>query len=109
MNTYQGPGFYYHYKHDSAKGLRDYAYEVLNIAHHTEMEDFHGTGRMVVYRPLRESAKIYQDGQHWYVRPYDMFLENVEKGNYKGERFRKISDSAVIAELEKVREEMYGK
>lgn len=109
MNTYQGPGFYYHYKHDESKGLRDYAYEVLNVGHHTEMDDFDGAEKMIVYRPLYESAKVYQAGKHFDVRPYDMFLENVEKGDYKGERFKKITDSAVIAELEKVRDEMYGK
>ena len=79
MNTFQGPGFYYHYKHDSSKGVRDYAYEVLSIGHHTEMDDFDGAGRMIVYRPLYESAKVFQAGKHVDVRPYNMFLENVEK------------------------------
>ncbi len=105
-NEYKGPGFYYHYKHDDAKGVRDYAYEILNIAHHTEIDDFEA-GKMIVYRPLYESAKVYQAGKHWDVRPYDMFLEDVEKDDYKGARFIPITDPIVIAELEKARTEMY--
>jgi hypothetical protein len=106
MNPYQGPGFYYHYKHDPAKGTGHHAYEVLNIAHHTEMKDSI-EGMMIVYRPLDENAFVYKEGKHWDVRPYESFLENVEKDNYKGERFRKITDATVIAELEKARDQMY--
>jgi hypothetical protein len=29
-------GFHYHYKHDPAKGVRDYAYEVCAVGFHTE-------------------------------------------------------------------------
>ncbi len=32
-------GFYYHYKHDPNGLVNNYAYEVLNIGHHTEEED----------------------------------------------------------------------
>ena len=106
MNTYEGPGFYYHYKHDAPKGIRDYAYEVLNVAHHTEIDDFEA-GKMIVYRPLYENAKVYQAGKRWDVRPFEMFLENVKKDGYFGKRFTKISDPLLIAELEKVREGMY--
>jgi hypothetical protein len=106
IDIYEGPGFYYHYKHDPAKGTQDYAYEVLNVAHHTEMDDFEA-GKMIVYRPLYESAKVYKAGKHWDVRPYDMFLEDVEKDGYKGKRFTKIINPTVIAALEKARDQMY--
>ena len=107
MNQFQGPGFYYHYKHTPEKGVRDYAYEVLNIGHHTEIENKEES-KLIVYRPLYESAFVYKEGKHWDVRPYNMFLENVEKENYKGERFKKITDPNIIEELEKVRAEMYS-
>lgn len=32
-------GFYYHYKHDPNGSFDNYAYEVLNIGHHTESMD----------------------------------------------------------------------
>lgn len=106
MNQYQGPGFYYHYKHDEAKGVYDYAYEVINIAHHTEIEHF-DEARMIVYRPLYESAKVYGAGKHFDVRPYDMFIENVEKDGKTFPRFTKITDPEVIKLLEAKRKEMY--
>lgn len=47
-------GFYYHYKHDPLKDEFNYAYEVLNIAHHTEVEGLEESA-MVVYRPIYEA------------------------------------------------------
>ena len=29
-------GFYYHYKHDDANGINDYAYQILGTGVHTE-------------------------------------------------------------------------
>ncbi len=98
-------GFYYHYKHDSIKGIADYAYEVLNIAHHTEIEGLEESA-MVVYRPLYETS-VYKIGKHWDVRPLSMFMENVTKGEKSFPRFKKITDLEVIAELEKIRDDMY--
>lgn len=100
-------GFYYHYK-SSGKSIDDYAYEVLNIAHHTEIDDFDGDGAMVVYRPLYKKAKVYQAGKHWDVRPLSMFMENVTKDGKIFPRFVKITDQKTIEELEKIRSEMYG-
>ncbi|MEI7815890.1 MAG: DUF1653 domain-containing protein [Desulfuromonadales bacterium] len=51
------PGRYRHYKGNE--------YEVISIARHSETEE-----AMVVYR------KLYDDHSLW-VRPLDMFLENV--------------------------------
>ena len=50
MNEYQGPGFYYHYKHDDDKGICDYAYEVVNIGHHTEIEGLDESPRVLLYK-----------------------------------------------------------
>lgn len=37
MNTPE-LGFYYHYKHDPTGAVNNYAYEILNIGHHTEID-----------------------------------------------------------------------
>lgn len=99
-------GFYYHYKH-SGKSVEDYAYEVLNVAHHTEIEDF-DEAAMVVYRPLYKEAKVYRAGGHWDARPLSMFMESVTKEGKTFPRFSRISDPATIAYLEKMKREMYG-
>lgn len=52
------PGKYRHYK--------GYEYQVYDVATHSEDESAY-----VVYRPL------YGEGKLW-IRPYDMFVENVE-------------------------------
>ena len=64
------PGVYYHFKHP------DQRYTVIGIALHTETEE-----DMVVYQR--------QSDQQLYVRPRDMFMEEVDKPefDYKGPRF----------------------
>ena len=57
-------GFYYHYKHDPKKGVNDHTYEVLNIAHHTEIENFADSG-FVIYAPIYSDARVYKAGKHW--------------------------------------------
>ncbi len=99
-------GFYYHYKHDSKGDINSYAYEVLNIAHHTEIDGL-DVSAMVVYRPLYE-ASVYKIGKHWDVRPLSMFIENVTKEGKTFPRFKKITDPKIISELEKIRDNMYG-
>jgi len=67
-------GIYQHYKGPK--------YEVVGLATHSETEE-----KLVVYRTL------YGDFDLW-VRPYDMFIEEVE---YQGEwvqRFRFVSSDA---------------
>ena len=100
------PGFYYHYKHDPNGEVGYYAYEVLNIAHHTEIDGL-AESAMVVYRPLYKLAGVYKIGKHWDVRPLGMFMENVVKDGKEIKRFEKITDSKVIQELEKIRDNMY--
>ncbi len=98
-------GFYYHYKHNPSGELNNYAYEVLNIGHHTEVEDFEEAA-MVIYRPLYE-AKVYVAGKHWDARPYNMFIENVVKDGKEISRFTPITDKEVISKLEQIRDRMY--
>lgn len=110
------PGFYYHYKHDPNGDVGNYAYEVLNMGHHTEIEGLEESA-MVVYRPLYESAGVYKIGKHWDVRPLGMFMESVVKparpdgssgaDGKEMQRFRKITDPETISKLEKIRDELY--
>lgn len=99
-------GFYYHYKHDPAGTVNNYAYEVMGIGHHTEIDGL-AESAMVMYRPIYE-ASVYKAGKHWYLRPFGMFTEDVTKDGSTFPRFKKIEDPAVIAELAKIRGEMYG-
>ena len=61
------------YKH--FKGNR---YEVIDIARHSESEEY-----LVIYRPL------YGDSGLW-VRPLDMFIEEVDVAGQKRARFEYI-------------------
>ncbi len=100
-------GFYYHYKHDPAKGDFDYAYEVLNIGHHTEIDESEDN-TMIVYRPLYDTAYVYKAGKHWDVRPMKMFLEDVTKEGKTFPRFSKITDPELIEKLKTKVVEMYS-
>lgn len=100
-------GFYYHYKHDPSREINDYAYEVLNVAHHTEIDDW-DNGAFVIYRPLYDRAKVYKAGKHYDARPFTMFTEKVTKEGKIFPRFKKIEDKKIIEKLKKIREEMYG-
>ncbi len=98
-------GFYYHYKHDPIKDVGNYAYEVLNIAYHTEIAD-EKERMLVIYRPLYK-AFVYEEGQRWDARPLTMFMEKVIKDGKEMDRFTPITDPKIIAELEKIRDVMY--
>jgi len=96
-------GFYYHYKHDPRGSFNNYAYEVMGVGHHTEEE----RSFFVVYRPLYESAFVYQNGKMFDVRPLPMFVEEIEKDGIRTPRFKKIEDPELVARFEKLRDEMY--
>jgi hypothetical protein len=66
-------GTYRHYK--------DKLYEVVGVALHSETQE-----PLVVYKPLYES-----DSEYW-VRPYDMFVEQITIEGRKIRRFEKIED-----------------
>lgn len=99
-------GFYYHKKHDPTKGIFDAAYEVCGTAFNTESggpvhsddpTPFLST-EMVVYRPLFEDSLVRTSGRDFWIRPIEMFTPD---------RFIKITDPLVLAELAKAKAEMY--
>lgn len=67
--TLPEPGFYRHFKGGE--------YEVLSVARHSETEEL-----LVVYRALRSPDAIW-------VRPLDMFMEQVERPEGLVPRFQR--------------------
>ena len=100
-------GFYYHYKHDPAQGVRSYAYEVMGTGVHTEDDCRPEDSAMVVYRPLYE-ASVFKAGKLFDLRPLEMWMGSVTKDGKTFPRFTRITNPEVIAELVKVRDMMYG-
>ena len=100
-------GFYYHYKHDPNGPVNNYAYEVVGVGCHTEDDCRPEDANMVVYRPLYESS-VYKAGKLFDLRPLEMWMGKVMKGEATISRFTIISDQAVIAKLQQIREQMYG-
>lgn len=101
------PGFYYHYKHDPAKPLNHYAYEVLGAGCHTEADWQSPEAYMVIYRPLYEDSPAYKNGTLYFLRPAVMFMEDVMKDGQPVPRFHKILNPEIIRELESTRHDMY--
>lgn len=62
-------GYYRHFKGQDAK--------VIALARHSE-------------DPNQEFVVYDHDGKFW-VRPLKMFLENIQRGDYNGPRFKKIN------------------
>ncbi|MDB5190346.1 MAG: hypothetical protein JWN49_672 [Parcubacteria group bacterium] len=110
MNTPER-AFYYHYKHDPTGSENNYAYEVMGVGHHTEEDARPEDAHLVVYRPLYDTAFVYTHGKMFDVRPLEMFMEMVPKGENDAmiPRFTKIEDVALIARLKAIQEEMYPK
>jgi hypothetical protein len=100
-------GFYYHYKHDPLGPVNNYAYEIINFGHHTEVEGL-GESAMVIYAPLYVEAGVYKAGKHYDVRPLKMFLEEVTKDGKTFPRFQKIEDEHIIEDLKKIKIELYS-
>ncbi len=99
-------GFYYHYKHDEAKGMRDYAYFIYGVGHHTEDNPPKGDELFLNYQPLYE-AFVYVNGKMYDNRPLDMFYEPAEWQGKTVGRFTRITDADTIRELQKVHRQMY--
>lgn len=99
-------GFYYHYKHDPAGAVNNYAYEFMGAGHHTEDDCRPIDTYMAVYRPLYE-AFVYREGKMFDLRPLQMWTETVEKDGNVVPRFTKITDPKVIEELTAIRDNMY--
>ena len=100
-------GFYYHYKHDPAGPVNNYAYEVVGVGHHTEDDCRPEDQHMVVYRPLYE-AFVYKAGKLFDLRPLEMWMGTIEREGKTIPRFTKITDPERIRELAAIREAMYG-
>ena len=110
-NRVPEPGFYYHYKHDPNGPINNYAYEVVGVGFHTEDHVRPGEEHFLVYRPLYE-ASVYKASKELGIpcfdnRPLEMWMEDIEKDWKKLPRFKKITDSSVITELERIRAQMY--
>ncbi len=104
-------GFYYHYKHDPNGAVNNYAYEVLGVGFHTESDCRPGEEHFLTYRPLYE-ASVYKASKELGIpcfdaRPLGMWMEDVTKDGKVFPRFQKITDLEIIAQLEKIRGEMY--
>ncbi len=100
------PGFYYHYKHDRAGTVNNYAYYIYGVGHHTEDDCRPEDAFMQVYRPLYE-AHVYKLGKMFDLRPLHMFYEPAEWQGKTVERFTKVTDPAVLAELKNIKAQMY--
>jgi len=72
------PGIYVHYKSD------DMRYQVFGIGRHSETDEY-----FVVYKPLYKTEDEQPD---FWVRPYEMFIENVTIDGKTMPRFRKIDE-----------------
>lgn len=103
------PGFYYHYKHDPAGPVGNYAYEVVSIGYHTEDDCRPEDQYLVIYRPLYD-AFVYRAGKGmlYDVRPLAMFMEEVIKDGMTQPRFARITDPEVTRELAAIRDLMYA-
>jgi hypothetical protein len=102
------PGFYYHYKHDPAGPLENYAYEVIGTGCGTEEDWSSPNAYSVIYRPLYESSPAYKAGWLWFLRPAVMFTEDVVKPDgMKTPRFHRIVNPEIISELDAKRKELY--
>lgn len=104
-------GFYYHYKHDPKGPVNNYAYEVVGVGFHTEDNVGPGEEHFLVYRPLYDAA-VYKASKELGIpcfdnRPLTMWMDNVEKNGKTFPRFQKITDPAVLEQLEKIKKEMY--
>ena len=62
-------------KHDPKGEFNNYAYEIIGIGHHTEMKGNFEESAMMIYRPLYESAKVYNAGKRYDLRPLERFVK----------------------------------
>jgi len=75
-------GKYRHYKGNM--------YEVLGVVHHTETLQ-----KMVLYRALYDCPDLKEEygDDPWFVRPFDMFNEEIEHNGITMPRFAYVSES----------------
>ncbi len=97
----QEGGFYYHFKHNPAQGIYNYAYYFLPFeAGYTEDAEI----------PMLAYMRIYKTPKIW-VRPENMIFddvsEKVENIMKQPTRFFKIEDPEIIGKLKEKFQEMY--
>jgi hypothetical protein len=100
------PGYYYHYKHDLKGPLNNYAYYIYGVGHHTEDDCRPEDAFMQVYRPLYD-AYVYRRGGMFDLRPLYMFYKPVTLNGAEVQRFTKITDPELIAQLQAIKARMY--
>jgi len=61
-----------------------------------------------VYRPLYESSYAYRNGGMFDLRPLHMFYKPAIREGREVPRFTKITNPAVIEELQAIKARMYG-
>jgi len=101
------PGYYYHFKHDPAGALNNYAYYIYGVGHHTEDNCPAADAFMQVYRPLYENSYAHRNGGLFDLRPLQMFYEPAIKDDRPVARFTKITDPNIIGELREIKLRMY--
>jgi hypothetical protein len=101
------PGFYYHFKHDPAGPVNNYAYYIYGVGHHTEDDCRAEDAFMQVYRPLYAEAYACRHGGLFDLRPLSMFFETAEWRGQKVPRFTRIVDPDVIAQLAAIKARLY--
>ena len=101
------PGYYYHFKHDPAGPLDNYAYYIYGVGHHTEDNCPEADAFMQVYRPLYDNSYASRNGGLFDLRPLQMFYEPANKDGQPVARFTKITDPSIIAELREIKARMY--
>lgn len=99
-------GYYYHYKHDPLGTINNYAYEFIGVGIHTEDDCRAEDSNMAIYLPIYES-RAYRAGKFLDLRPLEMWMGEVTKDGKTFKRFQKITDEKVIAELKKIKGELY--
>jgi len=101
-------GFYYHYKHNPALSINNYAYELIGVGIHSEDDCKPEDSNMAIYLPIYES-RAFRAGKFFDLRPLEMWMGNVIKDGKTIPRFQKITDKKIIAKLKKIKGKMYQK
>ncbi len=111
------PGFYHHFKRNPNGPAREGAYEVLGIGFHTEAGTMvappYSQEHFVNYRPLYEH-QLYKLTRRFgilcvFTKPLGLWFSEAQRSGVYIPRYQKITDRAVIAELERIRDSMYPK
>ncbi|MCB9806108.1 DUF1653 domain-containing protein [Candidatus Nomurabacteria bacterium] len=85
MNKPKKGEIYKHFKHDPNGEENNHIYRIVGISVDTETEE-----KYVVYEPLNTSELLIGKSAQYFSRPLKMFMEEVDRDEYKGLRFIKI-------------------